>query len=199
MKLHGFVFVFGWFLGVGATAKLWKWEVILWWRWSFSASCSHCWSTILLPTPCARIWVCVCLLLVSRSTCSIQCSIVHRGIEIDMIWNGRKYHMFSRQLTCLFYLFVCFIQIYRTLACESAPHCLGLSCFVVLETGAPFKADNAGLAFCRYKGSVCCTSAQDLQLQKQFKAMNISDPGCASLLKLILCAVEASFPLIWCC
>ncbi|KAI6671202.1 hypothetical protein NL676_006087 [Syzygium grande] len=53
---------------------------------------------------------------------------------------------------------------------------------------APFNADNAGLAFCRYKGSVCCTSAQDLQLQKQFKAMNISDRGCASLLKSILCA-----------
>lgn len=64
----------------------------------------------------------------------------------------------------------------------------------MLETGAPFDADKAGLSFCRYNGSVCCDSAQDLQLQKQFKAMNVSDPGCASLLKSILCAVKASFP-----
>ncbi|XP_030530786.1 HIPL1 protein isoform X2 [Rhodamnia argentea] len=53
---------------------------------------------------------------------------------------------------------------------------------------APFNADNAGLAFCRYNGSICCNSSQDLQLQKQFKAMNVSDPGCASLLKSVLCA-----------
>lgn len=52
---------------------------------------------------------------------------------------------------------------------------------------APFDANNASLPFCRYNGSVCCNSARDLQLQKQFKAMNISDRGCASLLKSILC------------
>lgn len=52
---------------------------------------------------------------------------------------------------------------------------------------APFHANNASLPFCRYNGSVCCNSAHDLQLQKQFKAMNISDRGCASLLKSILC------------
>lgn len=44
------------------------------------------------------------------------------------------------------------------------------------------------LAFCPYNGSVCCDSAKDLQLQKQFQAMNISDEGCASLMKSILCA-----------
>ncbi|KAK9278830.1 hypothetical protein L1049_028409 [Liquidambar formosana] len=37
-------------------------------------------------------------------------------------------------------------------------------------------------------GAVCCNSTKDLQLQKQFQAMNISNPGCASLLKAILCA-----------
>ncbi|CAM8948133.1 unnamed protein product [Rhodiola kirilowii] len=38
-------------------------------------------------------------------------------------------------------------------------------------------------------GSVCCSSKDDQQLQKQFKAMNPSDAGCASVLKSILCAV----------
>ncbi|CAM8966752.1 unnamed protein product [Rhodiola kirilowii] len=37
-------------------------------------------------------------------------------------------------------------------------------------------------------GSVCCSSKDDQQLQKQFKAMNPSDAGCASVLKSILCA-----------
>ncbi|KAL9681555.1 hypothetical protein QQ045_013340 [Rhodiola kirilowii] len=36
-------------------------------------------------------------------------------------------------------------------------------------------------------GSVCCSSKDDQQLQKQFKAMNPSDAGCASVLKSILC------------
>lgn len=44
------------------------------------------------------------------------------------------------------------------------------------------------LAFCPYNGTVCCDSAKDLGLQKQFQAMNISSPLCASLLKSILCA-----------
>ncbi|XP_057949199.1 HIPL1 protein-like [Malania oleifera] len=46
------------------------------------------------------------------------------------------------------------------------------------------------LAFCHTynNGSACCDSAKDGQLQKQFQAMNISDPACASLLKSILCA-----------
>ncbi|CAM8934358.1 unnamed protein product [Rhodiola kirilowii] len=38
-------------------------------------------------------------------------------------------------------------------------------------------------------GSVCCSSKDDQQLQKQFKAMNPSDAGCASVLKSILCTV----------
>ncbi|KAM1076020.1 hypothetical protein ACFX19_023997 [Malus domestica] len=44
------------------------------------------------------------------------------------------------------------------------------------------------LNFCRYNGSVCCDSAEDLRLQNLFKAMNVSDLGCASLVKSILCS-----------
>ncbi|XP_041010853.1 HIPL1 protein-like [Juglans microcarpa x Juglans regia] len=44
------------------------------------------------------------------------------------------------------------------------------------------------LVFCPYNGSVCCDSAKDLQLQKQFHEMNISDPGCATLVKSTLCS-----------
>ncbi|KAG5522361.1 hypothetical protein RHGRI_034518 [Rhododendron griersonianum] len=44
------------------------------------------------------------------------------------------------------------------------------------------------LAFCPYNGKVCCDSAKDLELRKNFLAMNISDSGCASLVKSILCA-----------
>ncbi|KAL4362302.1 hypothetical protein GQ457_04G016650 [Hibiscus cannabinus] len=44
------------------------------------------------------------------------------------------------------------------------------------------------LKFCSYNGSSCCNSTEDSQLQKQFQAMNISDPSCASLLQSVLCA-----------
>lgn len=39
---------------------------------------------------------------------------------------------------------------------------------------------------------VCAVSdsTNDLQLQKQFHEMNISDPGCATLVKSTLCAVS---------
>ncbi|KAJ8753611.1 hypothetical protein K2173_022852 [Erythroxylum novogranatense] len=47
---------------------------------------------------------------------------------------------------------------------------------------------NATLNFCPYNGSTCCNSTQDLQLQRQFQAMNISSPDCAALLKSILCS-----------
>jgi hypothetical protein len=58
--------------------------------------------------------------------------------------------------------------------------------------GAPFTL-NTTLSFCPYNGSSCCNSTHDLQLQKQFQAMNISDAACASLLKSILCAVRLLF------
>ncbi|CAN4100455.1 unnamed protein product [Withania somnifera] len=44
------------------------------------------------------------------------------------------------------------------------------------------------LAFCPYNGTSCCNSTDDKQLQTQFNAMNISDPGCASLVKSVICA-----------
>ncbi|XWS32846.1 hypothetical protein CRYUN_Cryun22dG0025100 [Craigia yunnanensis] len=60
------------------------------------------------------------------------------------------------------------------------------SCFVILRR-APFTSKTR-LSFCQYNGSVCCNSTEDLQLRNQFKSMNVSDSGCASLLKSILCS-----------
>ncbi|XP_007037171.2 PREDICTED: HIPL1 protein isoform X2 [Theobroma cacao] len=47
---------------------------------------------------------------------------------------------------------------------------------------------NTTLKFCSYNGSSCCNSTEDSQLQRQFQAMNISHPSCASLLQSVLCA-----------
>lgn len=79
-------------------------------------------------------------------------------------------------------------------------------CLFMWCTGAPF-ASQTPLAFCPYNGTVCCSSADDLRIQKQFQAMNISSNGCAILLKSILCAVriyiymfvcvQISFWIIW--
>ncbi|KAL7161541.1 hypothetical protein ACSBR2_042080 [Camellia fascicularis] len=55
------------------------------------------------------------------------------------------------------------------------------------DSRAPF-TPKASLSFCPYNGTVCCNFAKDLRLQKQFEAMNISDPSCASLIKSVLCA-----------
>ncbi|XP_043718668.1 HIPL1 protein-like [Telopea speciosissima] len=55
------------------------------------------------------------------------------------------------------------------------------------NSSAPFTL-KAPLTFCPYNGSVCCDSAKDSQLQKQFQSMNISDPACASMMKSLLCA-----------
>ncbi|KNA09708.1 hypothetical protein SOVF_151070 [Spinacia oleracea] len=52
---------------------------------------------------------------------------------------------------------------------------------------APTKS-KAPLKFCPYNGNTCCDSTKDLQLQKQFQAMNVSDTSCAALLKSILCS-----------
>lgn len=58
--------------------------------------------------------------------------------------------------------------------------------------GAPL-IQKVPLKFCPYNGTSCCNSSDDLQLQNQFRAMNISEPTCATLLKSILCSV------IWFC
>uniref|UniRef100_A0A7N1A9V7 Glucose/Sorbosone dehydrogenase domain-containing protein n=1 Tax=Kalanchoe fedtschenkoi TaxID=63787 RepID=A0A7N1A9V7_KALFE len=63
--------------------------------------------------------------------------------------------------------------------CSSLPLCT--------DSRAPYTSKTA-LSFCGYSGSVCCNSTDDLNLQKQFKAMNVSDAGCASILKSIFCA-----------
>ncbi|KAM1681927.1 hypothetical protein COP2_040197 [Malus domestica] len=44
------------------------------------------------------------------------------------------------------------------------------------------------LKFCPYNETACCNSTEDSQIQKQFQTMNISNSGCASLLKSVLCA-----------
>lgn len=64
------------------------------------------------------------------------------------------------------------------------------SCFALplcTDSRAPF-TPNSTLQFCPYNGTVCCNSSDDLALKKQFELMKISDPGCASLVKSILCA-----------
>ncbi|BFG26747.1 hypothetical protein CerSpe_130210 [Prunus speciosa] len=52
---------------------------------------------------------------------------------------------------------------------------------------SPF-TPKAPLTFCQYNGSVCCNSTEDMQLQNLFKTMDVSDLGCASLVKSILCS-----------
>lgn len=70
--------------------------------------------------------------------------------------------------------------------------------------GAPITL-NITLSFCPYNGKTCCNATGDSQLQKQFQAMNISDSGCSSLLKSILCAVSQcpsnnlKLIYLWCC
>ncbi|XP_004304952.1 PREDICTED: HIPL1 protein-like [Fragaria vesca subsp. vesca] len=58
---------------------------------------------------------------------------------------------------------------------------------LLAEYGSPFRP-NTPLSFCQYNESVCCNSTDDMQLQKLFKAMKVSDIGCAAVLKSILCS-----------
>ncbi|XVE57034.1 hypothetical protein DITRI_Ditri04bG0059100 [Diplodiscus trichospermus] len=58
--------------------------------------------------------------------------------------------------------------------------------------GAPIKLVKP-LNFCSYSGSACCGSAKDMQLQKRFQALNVSDTECASILKSILCSACNQF------
>jgi len=67
---------------------------------------------------------------------------------------------------------------------SSLPLCTDLRAPVIQKTP---------LTFCPYNGKVCCDSAKDLELRKQFLAMNISHSGCASLVKSILCATCDEF------
>ncbi|CAH2079965.1 unnamed protein product, partial [Thlaspi arvense] len=51
---------------------------------------------------------------------------------------------------------------------------------------APFNPKQP-LAFCQFNGSVCCNSKEDLELQRQFQAVNVSE-SCSPLLKSLLCS-----------
>uniref|UniRef100_A0A1J3G9H1 HIPL1 protein n=1 Tax=Noccaea caerulescens TaxID=107243 RepID=A0A1J3G9H1_NOCCA len=51
---------------------------------------------------------------------------------------------------------------------------------------APFNLKKP-LAFCQFKGSACCNSGEDLELQKQFQAVNVSK-SCSPLIKSLLCS-----------
>lgn len=67
-------------------------------------------------------------------------------------------------------------------------------CFLLLiihciYVGAPVTPKKP-LAFCPYNGRVCCDSSKDLQLQKLFEGMNITDTACSSAVKSILCSVS---------
>ncbi|XAR64973.1 Soluble quinoprotein glucose dehydrogenase [Bertholletia excelsa] len=79
----------------------------------------------------------------------------------------------------LFLLLLFCHQLLLPLPASALPLCTNLRAPVVPEVP---------LAFCPYNGRVCCDKSKDLQLQKKFQAMNISDTGCASLVKSILCA-----------
>lgn len=76
-----------------------------------------------------------------------------------------------------FLLLLCLLQLLH----------LSLSLPLCTDSRAPLP-HNVSSPFCPYNGTSCCDSNDDLQLQKQFKAMNISDPTCASIVKSILCA-----------
>ncbi|KAL5582399.1 hypothetical protein UlMin_014841 [Ulmus minor] len=76
-------------------------------------------------------------------------------------------------------IFVLFHLLLLSNHCSSYPLCANKK--------SPFTPQTK-LSFCQYNGSVCCNSTQDMAWQKQFKAMKVSDSGCASLLKSILCA-----------
>ncbi|KAH8483763.1 hypothetical protein H0E87_028251 [Populus deltoides] len=63
----------------------------------------------------------------------------------------------------------------------------GSSYPLCIDLRSPF-IPKSPLAFCQYSGSVCCNSTEDVELQKQFKSLNVSGHGCASLLKSTLCS-----------
>ncbi|KAK9060277.1 hypothetical protein SSX86_020981 [Deinandra increscens subsp. villosa] len=79
---------------------------------------------------------------------------------------------------------LCLLVLMYPYPSSSLPMCTSLR--------APVIAKEA-LAFCPYKGRVCCDSTKDSQLQMQFEAMNISLPDCASAVKSILCATCDQF------
>nr|XP_043637645.1 HIPL1 protein-like [Erigeron canadensis] len=62
-----------------------------------------------------------------------------------------------------------------------------LSLPLCTDSSEPFKPKTP-LVFCPYNESSCCDTTEDLKIQKQFESMNVTQPGCASYLKSILCS-----------
>lgn len=72
---------------------------------------------------------------------------------------------------------------------------LFISCLTLSSWSLPLCSDsraplegNSTLSFCPYNGKTCCDTKEDSNLNKQFQSMNISDKGCASVVKSILCS-----------
>ncbi|KQK13718.1 hypothetical protein BRADI_1g12040v3 [Brachypodium distachyon] len=74
------------------------------------------------------------------------------------------------------------------LCCLSWQSCWLLHALPLCTDSRAPVALNGTLGFCSYRGSSCCDVAADAALQKQFKAMNVSDAPCAAVLKSVLCA-----------
>lgn len=82
-------------------------------------------------------------------------------------------------LKIIIQLIFCLVLLFPS-PCSSLPLCTDLR--------AP-TSPRRRLSFCPYNnGKVCCNTSEDLQLQRRFVSMNISDPACASAVKSILCA-----------
>ncbi|CAK9134317.1 unnamed protein product [Ilex paraguariensis] len=84
----------------------------------------------------------------------------------------------------LIFLFLCSLLLLFIYPSSSLPLCTDKRAPLIPKTP---------LGFCPYNGRVCCNSNKDLQLQKQYEAMNISDLACASAVKSILCATCDQF------
>lgn len=84
----------------------------------------------------------------------------------------------------LLFSFICLLLYNFISPSYSLPLCTDLRAPVT-----PKKA----LAFCPYNGRVCCDSSKEVQLQKIFEGMKISDTACSSVVKSILCSTCDQF------
>jgi len=98
----------------------------------------------------------------------------------------------SSEFSSLFLFVLAFICVLSNVLVYGFPTRLVIIFHRLFLAGAPFTL-NKTLEFCPYNGSSCCNSTEDAQIQKQFQVNNVSDPGCASVLKSILCAVRFCF------
>lgn len=80
--------------------------------------------------------------------------------------------------------------LFATLILCIIPSSFGLQ--LCTDSRAPVSL-KAPLKFCGFNGSSCCSDADDSAIEKQFKAMKISDSACASLVQSVLCAKCSPF------